>query len=114
MTILATVGSTAPFVGLFGTSVGVINAFSGMKESTGISAVAGGISEALVTTAFGIFVAVVGVWVYNFFNGRIDKINEELTSSESDFMDWAEKLVQSRQTTPVRDVPEPVDPPALA
>src|SRR4051794_31185654 len=60
---LATIGSTAPFVGLFGTVVGIINAFTGMKaaESAGISAVAGGISEALVETAFGLIVAVPAV-----------------------------------------------------
>src|ERR1019366_4348492 len=54
---LATIGSTAPFVGLFGTVVGIINAFTGIstEKSTGLGAVAGGISEALVTTAFGLF-----------------------------------------------------------
>src|SRR3954463_12552646 len=66
---LATIGSTAPFVGLFGTVVGIINAFSGIstEKSTGLGAVAGGISEALVTTAIGLFVAIPAVWMYNFF-----------------------------------------------
>jgi biopolymer transport protein ExbB/TolQ len=60
---LATIGSTSPFVGLFGTTIGIINAFQGMKteETAGIAAVAGGIAEALVTTAFGLFVAVPAV-----------------------------------------------------
>src|SRR6185369_14301387 len=60
---LATIGATAPFVGLFGTTVGIINAFKGMAsaKSAGLSSVAGGISEALVTTAFGLFVAVPAV-----------------------------------------------------
>ncbi len=64
---LATIGSTAPFVGLFGTVVGIINAFRSMaaEKSPGIGAIAGGISEALVTTAIGLFVAVPAVWMYN-------------------------------------------------
>src|SRR5271154_6867119 len=61
---LATIGSTGPFVGLFGTVVGIINAFRGIatEKSAGLGAVAGGISEALVTTAVGLFVAVPAVW----------------------------------------------------
>jgi len=61
---LATIGSTAPFVGLFGTVVGIINAFKGIEaeKATGLSAVAGGISEALVTTALGLLVAVPAVY----------------------------------------------------
>ena len=67
---LATIGSTAPFVGLFGTVFGIINAFRGMKnaESAGIAAVAGGISEALFTTALGLVVAVPAVWLFNYFH----------------------------------------------
>ncbi len=69
---LATIGATAPFVGLFGTTVGIINAFKGMssEKTAGLSAVAGGISEALVTTAFGLFVAVPAVWAYNWFTNQ--------------------------------------------
>jgi biopolymer transport protein ExbB/biopolymer transport protein TolQ len=98
MSLLATVGSTAPFVGLFGTTTGVINAFSGMatQGGAGLAGISAGISEALITTAFGIAVAVVGVWVFNYFNTRIDKFTEELASSEADFIDWAEKLLQKR------------------
>src|ERR1700726_5232779 len=71
---LATIGSTGPFVGLFGTVVGIINAFQGIssQKSTGLGAVAGGISEALVTTAVGLFVAIPAVWMYNYFSGRIE------------------------------------------
>jgi len=95
MTILATTGSTAPFVGLFGTTVGVINAFQGMSAGgSGLASISAGISEALVTTAFGIFVAVFGVWLFNYFNHRIEKVAEELSSAQADFLDWAEKLVQ--------------------
>lgn len=66
---LATIGSTAPFVGLFSTMVGILNGFKGIQgtEQTGLSAVAGGVAEALVTTAFGLLVAVPEVWVYNYF-----------------------------------------------
>ena len=97
MTILATVGSTAPFVGLFGTTFGVINAFDGMAtEGSGLSAISAGISEALITTGVGIGVAVVGVWAFNYFNLRAEKIGDELASSEADFLDWAEKHVHAQ------------------
>jgi biopolymer transport protein ExbB/TolQ len=97
MTILATVGSTAPFVGLFGTTFGVINAFQGMATAgSGLASISAGISEALITTGVGIGVAVLGVWFYNYFNHRIDKVTEELASSEADFLDWAEKLIVER------------------
>ncbi|MCB9664943.1 MAG: MotA/TolQ/ExbB proton channel family protein [Alphaproteobacteria bacterium] len=97
MPILATTGSTAPFVGLFGTTFGVINAFQGMASAgAGLAAISAGISEALITTGVGIGVAVLGVWFFNYFTNRIDKVTEELASSEADFLDWAEKLVQAR------------------
>jgi biopolymer transport protein ExbB/biopolymer transport protein TolQ len=99
MTILATVGSTAPFVGLFGTTFGVINAFAGMASGgSGLGAISAGISEALITTAVGIGVAVIGVWAFNYFNSRMDKVKEEMISSEADFMDWAHTLVQASKT----------------
>ena len=99
MPVLATVGSTAPFVGLFGTTFGVINAFQGMASAgSGLAAISSGISEALITTGVGIGVAVVGVWLFNYFNNRVDKVTEELQSSEADFMGWADKLVQDPPT----------------
>ncbi|MEN0064645.1 MAG: MotA/TolQ/ExbB proton channel family protein [Myxococcota bacterium] len=95
MPILATVGSTAPFVGLFGTTFGVINAFQGMAEAgSGLSSISAGISEALITTGVGIGVAVLGVWAFNYFNSRIAKVSDELDSAEADFVLWANKLVQ--------------------
>lgn len=95
MTVLATVGSTAPFVGLFGTTFGVINAFQGMATAgSGLASISAGISEALITTGVGIGVAVFGVWLFNYFNHRADKVSDELASSEVDFMAWAEKLIQ--------------------
>jgi biopolymer transport protein ExbB/TolQ len=97
MTILATTGSTAPFVGLFGTTFGVINAFQGMATAgSGLASISAGISEALITTGIGIGVAVVGVWMFNYFNFRTDKVRDELASSEADFLDWAEKLLQGK------------------
>ena len=87
---LATIGATAPFVGLFGTTVGIINAFKEMStaKSAGLSAVAGGISEALVTTAFGLFVAVPAVWAYNIFTNRVEAFSIEMTNSSSELIDY--------------------------
>ena len=87
---LATVGSTAPFVGLFGTVFGIINAFTGMKsaESAGIGAVAGGIAEALLTTALGLAVAVPAVWLFNYFTGKVDGFIVEMDNSASELIDY--------------------------
>jgi biopolymer transport protein ExbB/biopolymer transport protein TolQ len=88
--VLATIGSTAPFVGLFGTTIGIINAFSSMStaESAGISAVAAGIAEALITTAFGLLVAVPAVWAYNAFSNRVDTFTVEMDNSSSELIDY--------------------------
>jgi biopolymer transport protein ExbB len=87
---LATIGSTAPFVGLFGTTIGIINAFQGMKteETAGIAAVAGGIAEALVTTALGLFVAVPAVWMFNIFTNKIETFTVEMDNSSSELIDY--------------------------
>ncbi|MCA1850228.1 MAG: MotA/TolQ/ExbB proton channel family protein [Acidobacteria bacterium] len=87
---LATIGSTAPFVGLFGTVFGIINAFTGMKdaESAGIGAVAGGIAEALLTTALGLAVAVPAVWLFNYFTGKVDGFIVEMDNSASELADY--------------------------
>ncbi len=87
---LATIGSTAPFVGLFGTVFGIINAFTGMKsaESAGIGAVAGGIAEALLTTALGLAVAVPAVWLFNYFTGKVDGFIIEMDNSASELIDY--------------------------
>lgn len=93
---LATIGSTAPFVGLFGTVVGIINAFKEMQnqKSAGIAAIAGGISEALVTTAIGLFVAVPAVWMFNYFTGKIDAFDVEMGNSSSELIDYFLKRSQ--------------------
>lgn len=93
---LATIGSTAPFVGLFGTVVGIINAFKGIsvEKSTGLGAVAGGIAEALVATAIGLFVAVPAVWMYNYFTGRLEQFSIEMDNSSSELIDYFLKRLQ--------------------
>ncbi len=87
---LATIGSTAPFVGLFGTVVGIINAFEGIakQKATGLGAVAGGISEALVTTAFGLFVAIPAVMMYNYFTNKVEAFDVEMDNSSSELIDY--------------------------
>jgi biopolymer transport protein ExbB len=74
--ILATFGNNAPFIGLFGTVLGVINAFHslGDENSLGVATIMGGISEALVATATGLFVAIPSVMAYNYFVRRIKMI----------------------------------------
>ena len=87
---LATIGSTAPFVGLFGTVVGIINAFQGISQekSTGLGAVAGGISEALVATAIGLFVALPAVWMFNYYNSKVEGFDVEMENSSSELIDY--------------------------
>ena len=97
---LATIGSTAPFVGLFGTVVGIINAFKQIstEKSTGLGAVSGGISEALVTTAIGLFVAIPAVWMYNYFTGKIEAFDVEMGNSSSELIDYFLKRSQRSAT----------------
>ena len=87
---LATIGATAPFVGLLGTVVGVINAFTGIAStgSGGIGAVSAGIAEALVETALGLLVAIPAVWFYNYLTGRIEYFNVEMDNSSSELVDY--------------------------
>ncbi|HJO16718.1 MAG: MotA/TolQ/ExbB proton channel family protein [Vicinamibacterales bacterium] len=87
---LATIGSTAPFVGLLGTVVGIINAFVGIAStgSGGIGAVSAGIAEALVETALGLVVAIPAVWFYNYLTGIVDYFNVEMDNSASELIDY--------------------------
>ena len=87
---LATIGSTAVFVGLLATTLGVINAFQGIAStgSGGLGAVSAGISEALVGTAIGLFVAIPAVWFYNYLTGRIEYFNVEMDNSSSELVDY--------------------------
>jgi len=90
LSVLATIGATAPFVGLFGTVVGILHAFDAIatQKIAGIGAVAGGISEALVTTAFGLLVAVPAVMAFNYFTGRVEAFDVEMDNSSSELVDY--------------------------
>jgi len=87
---LATIGSTAPFVGLLGTVAGILNAFVGIsnQKATGLAAVAGGIAEALVTTAIGLFVAIPAVWMFNYFTNKVEAFDVEMDNSSSELIDY--------------------------
>jgi len=90
LSTLATIATSAPFIGLFGTIAGIINAFRGMAltGSGGIGAVAGGIAEALVTTAFGIGVAIIALWCYNTLNTKIEVYDAEMSNTSSQIVDF--------------------------
>jgi len=87
---LATIGSSAPFIGLFGTVVGIINAFTGIaiSGSGGLAAVSAGIAEALITTAFGILVAVPAVMAFNYFTTRLERFQIEMSNSSAELLDF--------------------------
>jgi biopolymer transport protein ExbB len=95
---LATIGSTAPFVGLFGTVIGILNAFNGIATAKvqGLAAVAGGISEALVTTAMGLIVAIPAVVMFNYLTNRVEAFDVEMDNSSSELVDYFLKRRQSR------------------
>jgi biopolymer transport protein ExbB/biopolymer transport protein TolQ len=94
---LATIGATAPFVGLFGTVAGILKAFGQIaaQKTTGIAAIAGGISEALVTTALGLLVAIPAVWAFNYFTSKVEAFDVEMDNSSSELVDYFIK--QSRR-----------------
>ncbi len=98
---LATIGSTAPFIGLFGTVVGIINAFRGIAATGkgGMSVVSGGIAEALVSTALGIFVAIPAVVAFNHFTGQIENFHVEMNRASSQLVNCLFKIpeVQARE-----------------
>ena len=87
---LATIATTAPFVGLFGTVIGIINAFRGMAltGSGGIAAVSAGISEALITTAGGLGIAIPAAWMYNYFTNVLERFQVEMSNSSSELLDF--------------------------
>jgi biopolymer transport protein ExbB len=93
--VLATVGATAPFVGLLGTTMGIVNAFTGMATSGsgGLSAISAGVAEALITTAFGLLVAIPAVWMFNYFTTKIDNLTAEMTYSSKEMIDYLIKGV---------------------
>ena len=90
LAVIATVGSTAPFVGLLGTVVGIINAFSlmGSSGSSGINAIIVPIAEALIATGLGLGVAIPAVWFYNYFQTKIDNLTSEMTYVSKEMIDY--------------------------
>src|SRR5438045_9071447 len=94
--ILATTGATAPFVGLLGTTMGIVTAFQGMSASGGsgsLAAITGGVAEALITTAFGLMVAITAVWLYNYFSTKIDFLTVQMTYTTNERIDHLIKSV---------------------
>jgi biopolymer transport protein ExbB/biopolymer transport protein TolQ len=97
--VLGTVSSTAPFVGLLGTVMGIVNSFQSMAASGsgGLGTVSAGIAEALITTAFGLLVAIPSVMMFNYFSGWIDARAVDMSESSNEFLDLvAVQLAQSR------------------
>jgi biopolymer transport protein ExbB/TolQ len=98
LAVLATIGSTAPFVGLFGTTIGIMNAFPaiGITGAAGMGAISAGIAEALLTTALGLVVAVPAVWSYNALQARVAGFELDLERSRY-------RLLASLASTTVAD-----------
>lgn len=93
LALIATTGSTAPFVGLLGTVVGIINSFQGLSSDGGggLSSVAGGISEALIATAVGLLVAIPAVMLYNYFNARVEGFQIDMNDVASELVNYVLK-----------------------
>jgi len=87
---LATIATTAPFIGLFATVIGIIRSFAGMAATGtgGLGAVSAGIAEALYGTAAGLFVAIPAVWFYNYFLNKIERFQVEMSNSASELIDY--------------------------
>jgi biopolymer transport protein ExbB len=98
--VLATIGSTAPFIGLLGTVMGVIKAFTDISKAGGgggLGVVSGGISEALIETAVGLVVAIPAVWMYNAFTNKIERFEVEMSNSSSELVDFLIKKQGNRR-----------------
>ena len=97
--ILGTVGATAPFVGLLGTTMGIVDSFSAMAAgggaAGGLGGMMAGIAEALITTAFGLIVAIPAVWLYNYFATKVENLGVEMTVSSKELIDYLIKSVGS-------------------
>ncbi|MCK6590672.1 MAG: MotA/TolQ/ExbB proton channel family protein, partial [Polyangiaceae bacterium] len=98
--LLATVGSTAPFVGLLGTVMGIVTAFQLMASSGsgGLGTVSAGIAEALVTTAFGLLVAIPAVMAYNYVQGWVDARSVDLSESSNELLDIVAKKLHEDES----------------
>jgi biopolymer transport protein TolQ len=94
VSMLASIASITPFVGLFGTVWGIIDAFAGLSQGGGsVEAVAPGIAEALVATAVGLAAAIPAQWFFNFFNGQAGRINSQMDSFSQDFLNLIERSI---------------------
>jgi biopolymer transport protein ExbB/TolQ len=93
LTALGTIGSISPFVGLFGTVIGIIHAFRAISENAGggPGVVANGIAEALITTALGLFVAIPAVACYNLYVRKIERITEDMEVASDEVIDWLDR-----------------------
>ncbi len=100
--LLATVSSTAPFVGLLGTVVGIVNSFQAMAASGsgGLGTVSAGIAEALVTTAFGLLVAIPAVMIYNYFQGWVEAATVDIAESSNELLDIVARQLKSNSGRP--------------
>lgn len=96
--VVATVGSTAPFVGLLGTVVGIVNSFQSMAKtgSGGLNAVSAGIAEALVTTAFGLIVAIPAVVAFNFLSQWVEARAVDIAESSNELLDHVSRHLAKR------------------
>ena len=101
---LATIATLTPFIGLFGTVIGIINAFHGMAltGSGGIGAVSAGIAEALVATAFGLGVAIPAAALFNYFTGQLERLQIEMSNSSSELIDFFMKKQRGRNAAQAR------------
>ncbi len=106
LSVLATISSSAPFVGLFGTVFGIITAFQSMGDPSksggggGLAAVSTGISEALLTTAVGLAVAIVSVWFYNYFIDKVDEITIDVDETAGEML---ETMLREGRSRPLRN-----------
>lgn len=98
---LATIATITPFIGLFGTVIGIINAFHGiaLTGSGGIGAVSSGIAEALIATAFGLGVAIPAAWMFNHFTNQLERLQIEMSNSSSELVDFFMKRQRSKNAT---------------
>jgi biopolymer transport protein ExbB/TolQ len=88
---LASIAAVAPFVGLVGTVIGIMGAFSSLKHGGGLDVVGPAISEALIMTAIGLFIAIPAAMIYNYFNGRVENIVVDMNDVSSEFVDYVLK-----------------------
>ena len=95
--LLASIGSTSPYIGLFGTVWGIMNAFTGLSslENASLAVVAPGIAEALVATAIGLFAAIPAVAAYNYFNNRTGRLSNRVEGFSEEFLNILERQSRS-------------------